>query len=841
MAFGAIVPSALGSVTAPTTLTLGTATSVTTALQPWGLYDCVPLPAKNEVLFMHGVEAMRLALEGDTYRLGLLAPPDGLTAAGPARATATLTFTAATNPADGDIFEVVAGTNVATRWTFKSTLSTSGSNVAEIKIGANLAATIANIEATFNGTGTAGTNYFYRSTVILFFSTWLGVIDFEISATTATVVTFRSKTYGTGGNDYTLTEITDSGASWAAATFSGGGAATGTAPDTGDYEYRLAYLRSHDGALSAFSSPAVAITQSTAGNVTLDAFPALVTKDDTDHWRSYRTLVGGRRYFKVKDSTSDPVTDDRSDTDISGAGSYEYDERIFRPRIAGYPQVGRFGALWRGRLWVGGALRSADYTTGTASVTEGSDSVTLGSSARPKADMIGRTFRVDDHTVDYIIVDVDASTPSLTLNRDYEGDTDASTTYTIIDARNPFALTYSEPQLENNFPALNIIEGITSSDTSGITGLAAMWDSLVVFTKTGVWRVTGNTGAFRLENIAEGMGCFGNHAVQAAGGSLYWIGPDGVWTWGGAGDPVCLSKPKGGDDESGIQGTVDRINLDEGDVVVSNYNPSTQAIRWWLPLDGETGNYHCLRYDVQTRSFALQTANGVTAAVTLPGPGGSFVTVTGCEDGTLWQIDAGDIDGAFGFEPKATVTGYTASTRTITASGASFPTSGDGLKGVPVVMLPDTGPPYEMGVVASNTGTTLVLASPPDTAPAADDFVLVGAIPLDVQTTFDYEQPELLKSVEAVTLAHKVESAATEVWCGACADNDVPAVFVPRSGSTADSALMTATDGQKHFWLYTARGRKLSLRFLSFVRGTPVRLRGYVLSIRTPALSEVEG
>ncbi len=128
------------------------------------------------------------------------------------------------------------------------------------------------------------------------------------------------------------------------------------------------------------------------------------------------------------------------------------------------------------------------------------------------------------------------------------------------------------------------------------------------------------------------------------------------------------------------------------------------------------------------------------------------------------------------------------------------------------------------------------------TAPTAGDYIIMGCIVLDAITTlFDWEQPELPKAVEACTLAHEIETTDTEVWCGAAADGNAPEVFVPRGGSTADAAVMSESDGEHHFWLYTAVGRLLQLRFLSFVRGYPVRIRGFQISIQTPELDEVEG
>lgn len=850
MAFGAIVPAALGAVTQGAALTLATPVSVKTGLVAWGLWDCISLPSINTILLCHGAEAMREYTQGAVYRVGIIPPTDGMTAASTAtQATVVLTLTG--DPATLDLIVLgLSGRSVSPQIRFKTAVDgSSGAN--EVLRGVSQDDTLANIKKYVMGTGTHGVEYYSQYIAVNGGSDTKveSVLDIEVSAIdlAANTITFRAITPGTAGNSYTSTNPVDGGGviTFASATFTGGTAGTGTDPSSGEYTYALGVGRVADGTLSGVQPTLVTMEQSGNFNVSAASFPAFTSRDDTDFYRLYRTLVGRKVLYKEEDSTATSATDIASDDDLVALGSYKYNERIFRSRFNGYPEIRRFGAIWRGRFWKAGLHRSADYGQSAMAVSVTNASATAdfsGSTGRPQEDWLGRTFRsgVAGDTIGYLIIDVDASAKTVTFNRVYAGTTAAALTgWSVRDLRGQFTLEYSESVLYNNFPPTNSIGPVTSPDAAGITGLVAVWDTLVVFTRTNVWRVTGDVGSFRLQNIGEGMGCFGNHCVQVAGGVLYWLGPDGVWAWAGAGDPACLSKPKAEEPE-GIQGTIDRINQDEGDVIVSNYNVTQRCIRWWLPLDGETTNDFCLRLDLTTYGFALQTASAVTAAATVPGPNGSFVTIIGDAFGTIWQLDNGYIDGAFAFEPKATVTGYAAATLTITCSAASFPTTGDGLKGVPVVILPVGGPPYEMGKIDTNTGTTLVLTAPPATAPVATDILLVGGIPLDVETAFfDYDRPEMLKWVEGATISHDIETKATEVWCAACGDNDVPAVFTV--AGVADSCLVNDATGEKHFWLYTARSRTLRVRLLSFLRGWPVAIRALVVSVRSPEEAEVEG
>lgn len=631
----------------------------------------------------------------------------------------------------------------------------------------------------------------------------------------------------------------------------------GSGPAIGSYQYGHQHLRTLDGALSGSSVVSTSIltrtvqygyllyTQTVANSVNLAAMTAFVAIDGTDYRRWLRTANGGDVLFKGADVTTTTASDSLTDAVIAGPGAYLYDERKFRLREAGYPVVGRSGILWRNRLWSAGAHKATDYTAGTALFTNGNATVTGSALARFKADMIGRTIqRTANSLEEILIVGVDEATPSLTLARNWPESTNAvGAAYRIRDQRDPFELFYTEPGLFNQSPPTNSFRAVYSRDPSGVMGFATLLDRLIVFTRTNVWVVTGDTGSFQARNVGEGYGCFGGGAIQATGYGLFWLGPGGVFAWSDPDTlPTNISKPLGAEADDGIQGTIDSINADEAPGIVSNYNPSSQKIRWWFPVDDEPTNRRCLRYDLQSRSFALHTAGDVTAALTAPGPGGRSVTITGDVNGCVWQMDTGYSDGAYGFEPVQEVSAWAVATRTLTVIGTALPTSGNGLAGVPVVILPQAGPPYQVATVLSNTSAAVVLTAPLETAPVAGDFALFGAIPLDIETPwFDRTQPELMKWLEAATLAHEVEVAATEVWCGAGADSGVAETYLVTGSTYPDHAPMDEEDGEHHFWLHTRRGRSLKIRFLSFARGYRVRLRGFVTSIRFPLLEEVEG
>lgn len=852
MAFGAIIPSALGAVTKPTALSLGTATDLTTGLASWGPCDVIPLPSLKAVMFTHGTEAMRHVMEGASLRTGLLAPPAGFTAADTAvKANSTLTLGAGagTLPNNNDTFNLGYNFSPTFRLVYWKTTLDTASTDQQVLIGANVAACLTNLSKLIEGTGTQGSEYFdgYQANIIGTYDPdyWHTGHKVELDTLTATTIKVRATTSGTGGNALYSSEGTDSANTqvWSnTPLMTGGAVGTGTNPGDGTFSYAEAHYRSTDAALSAISTPYVTFEKDGNTSVSIAAGTTFATRDATDYRRFMRTLSGADQFYQVKDVTGTTLTDDNTDDDLAFDGAFKYDSDIYRPRVNGYPVVGKFGAVWRASLWVGGADISADYTTGTATGTVDTTTVTLSAAARPKEDMIGRYFFTGEETTKYLIVDVTphASAPTLTLASPLRVGI-SGVGYTIRDDRDPFRLHKSVPTLINNFRPGDSFDGVTSPVQTGITGLVSIWDSLVIFTKTGVWRMTGGEGAYNLQPIGEGMGCHTGKAAVVVGGELYWIGPDGLWKWASDGAvPVCLSKEESPEPE-GIQATIDRINVDDAEIICSNYNPSSKKIRWWVPLDGEPTNRYVIRYDLQTRGFAVQTDSDITEARTVPGPGGSYITVAGDAFGHLWHLDLGYSDGFYGYEPVSVIANYTASTRKIGLTSTPYSTTSGEYDGMPVLILPAAGPPYEYGKIASSTSVQFVLTCQPSITPAAGDYIIPGGIVLDLESSFDYEQPELLKWIEGITVAHDVETLATELWVAAGVNNGTASVFVPRSGSAADSGLMTASDGEKHYWLRTARGRTLKIRFIGIARGGAIRLHGFVISIRVPQVEEVEG
>jgi hypothetical protein len=851
VAIGAISISTVGAQTAPAAInmTAGTVISVnSTSLlsKDYGIKDVVFFPSLRAVMFCDGLDFAWHIIDSAGYLTGPLAPSTAPTLT-PTAARATSVLTVSGTPANDDLIQIGLPGWLGAGYVYAKTTLDTASSANQVKIDGSAANFITNLQKLVNGTGTQGTEYWSGQIAIGGDGTPLGTGfqeygDVEVSTSNATTITFRAMTYGSVGNSYNSRFVVGSNFSFSATpTMSGGTAGTGTAPEAGDYDYGYAYVRMGPTGLEAVTgiSPTTSLDMGVNSNVAV-AMTASLARDGIGYYRPMRTLTDGTKYYKLDDTASTPYTDDNTDLAISGDFAEIYDASISRPFTAGYPDRRRFHATFKGAIFRAGAFLAGkrDDAT-TASVTGPSpgpatNTVTLSSGSSPKEDWIGRSFRVDATTDEYVITNVVESTRVLTLNRLYVGATNATASYTITDERDAFEIDWSAPLLPNNYPVTNSLKGVYSPDPTGVTGLTTSLDRLCVHTRTGCWDIIGEIDAgFQIVPVGEGMGAFTNLAVVNLEGSLYWLGPDGVFARGDRGIPRSLSSPEvtQSGQPLGISGTIDRINLDAADGIVGQFNPTENVIRWWVPLDESPYNSHVIVYDTQTGAFTLDDCGPVTAAGLVIGVDGRYHTVVGDAFGCLWQLDLGTSDGGHGtFEPVTTVSSYAASTLVISLSGTpALPTTGlEGARLIHVVAL--TGA-YQHATIRSTTADTITLVSPLTTAPVSGDKIIVGGIEFSVRTGHsNFAMPDGRKTLSSVTVDY-TEQDLGQLWCAAGYDINDPTIFTLRSGSV-DVAALTNDDGEHQFTFRRGKGRRFTIQFLALTPGYDVEIHGYVPVLR---------
>lgn len=785
-----------------------------------------------------GVNPLRLITKGGVYDCGGIGPNSGVDAAAvspvltpsAAKATATMTFTAATRPANNDTFQIggVDGTLFTVTW--KDTLSTSG-DAFEIKRGATLADCISNAQSLINGTGTDGTNFYFHQAP--FFGHPLGVdyhyfettAKIEVSNTTATVITFRCTTSGPPGNSCQLIEGTDGGASWAVVSFSGGSTGTGAAPGVGIYRYFYTWFRSVDGAETYRS----VIASCDNGGIGQIAISALTASADTtfDYIRIYRTTDRGVEFYLLGavPRASSTFTDDVEDKTL--ARSLPWDDLAFRSYPEGMPPRGLALALWKSRLWSLGARLHADYVRGTVAVTETSSTATLSVKGGTTL-MRGRTLQVAATSETYNILAANESARTLTLDRGYEGTTNGTASYTIMDDYDACAIRASVPFLYNQWPVDQSPGRVDTDDPRGGTALLATRSRLFAFSATSIAAVTGDgPESWEISKVGQGVGCVSPRMIVGVEGGGVFLSHDGFYAISPDETLVCISSPKAKEKEvaRGIDGTVARISWADVDQGYSYYDPVERVVVFGLPLDGSTVPNYEVVFDLQNSTWTTFKRAEWTDSCNATLPGGAPAILSGDREGTLWHVDIGESDGFYGTEAVQTLTGAQ-TVRTLTVTGTPFSTTGDAEKGKPVLVLYANGTTVAYGKVASNTNAALTLAEDLATAPAAGDQVVVGGIAWQAKSGFPtFGEEYRSKILKSVTVRHAPTTRGEYFFSFA---TDGGSFNLCPVGTSKGS--LTDTDGKvRHFTQWPGDTHAINLR--GFKPGGRATIRGGVFEV----------
>jgi hypothetical protein len=265
---------------------------------------------------------------------------------------------------------------------------------------------------------------------------------------------------------------------------------------------------------------------------------------------------------------------------------------------------------------------------------------------------------------------------------------------------------------------------------------------------------------------------------------------------------------------------------------VANYNRTGNVVRWFVPLDDSPWNSHVIVLDLQTGAFALDKCPPVTAVGTIVGPDGDFYTIVGTAFGEVFQLDVGTSDGAYGFDPLASYSSYAAATKTVTLTTTPLPTTGDGLKGIPVLKV-DADGDVETAYISTNAAGTFATVAPFTTAPTTGDTFIFGGIEWRLETSrCDYGSPESRKRLSSVHASFKTQSVAGQVWCYGAKDDDTGTVFNRRSDGLADVATLSSQwNGGKRFDLGKGAGRRQQFGFLAIAPGFDVKLLSWKAEI----------
>lgn len=811
------------------------------------------LPSLKGWAVANGVDPIRLIVRDAVYDCGILAPSAVMTTAvtGAARATATLECGAA-NPGANDRI-LVTVTYGSRTITFVAALDVSGASGDQVLIGADIDTTLGYLKALINGDPGSGATY-VNSLEALGFSAFefTGIECPSAVNTTDHSLLFRVTSYGAAGNTYLARIVLDTANGFTtglgtgffdtAGTFSGGSDATPGDPATGTYAYKPAYYRDATLGMSGLG-PEVSHTN-VADNIV--AVSGLTASEDAtvDYTRLYRTTKSGTEFRLAVQiaRAGTTATDDRSDDRLREYGNFPVDERAFRSYREGLPPKARWLALWNGRLFGIGRSRAAEYGRGTAAVTQtttGADNATVVlSGVNLSTRVLMRTFQVASTPQKYLILKASRTGSqqwTLTLDRGYEGSTNASASYAIRDESSAARLECSEPFLFDQWPTRNDAGEIDSDDDIGGTGLLATDDALYAFSRTTITRLTGNGPLdWQLHKVVDNVGCVaGNTIVGVPGFGWMWLGVGAIYSWGGAGQPSPVSSVGVGRNATprGIDATVARIAWAHVDQSYAVYDAEQKIVWFAVPLDGAAYPTHRLVLDLERPGrWSVDEISKHTAAGEVTGPDGKRVVLMGDALGRLWHDNIGTTDGAYGFVSVLTVA--TGTVRSATFSGTPLPTSGDGVVGAPLTIVYANGTTVRRKVV-SNANNSVVWDEDVATAPTSADQIAFGCIDADLDTgRFALDEDWRAKKLLGVVVSHGPEAASaasdtTKEYHFAFAEDQDTEAICARGWDRGD---LTNSEGRRRFqinrkaFLHKFRVRCLDPEATFYIRGFTLRV-----------------
>lgn len=737
------------AITEPSHIKWALPSAVSETWNPGAPVSTCRLPGGRGIMVANGIDPLRHVIDTTVYRTGIHAPeiaPASTQAANHANATLDLDDDGAGGSAehtivDGNLIwlgpvQVDNGHVIE----FVDTLSASPT-YNEVRIGSDNEETLKNFRSLIEGVEGDGTRWQSGP------GQSVAVIQalVEVTEVTSSTLSVRAAYWGEQGNDY-YAHLAVSG--WSNASFgasasvykemTGGANGTSGGPDAGTYRYFYTYVRTADG---AESGPSPKTTIRTMRDDVIDIGVSIVTEDaDVDFVRIYRTESNGKDFFRVGEvaavgssaTFSDDVANGIADGAIQSYGNVPYDEGAHRSYFEGHPPRCRFVARWKGMVWGGGAFIDADYSAGTANVTESSTSVVLSTLAVAASEMQGQTFQVDGDAVEYQILKVVESSRTLTLDRPYEESTDTTASYTIRDRRDPNQAYHSESNLPNQWHLTNNPGGVEpDDDDEGMTGMMATRDALVMWSRTGMWRITGEDKfSFSIHRVTGGKGCIGVPPVEI-NGVIYWVGPDfNVYGWDGYSVPRSVSTPTSSVDDAtpaGIDRTMARVNNASAHRGHSYYCPRTKTLRFNLPMDGSAVPNLAPVWDVgRPGAWTLDTLPSLTSSAGVTDRAGAPACLAGDLFGNVWHMDvgaAGNVDGFFGASSVLSVAA--GSTARLIELDSSAPT-GD-LTGTPFLWISAAGV-VERGVLEDGSGTSLSLMRDLSGVPADGDQVVIGGM-----------------------------------------------------------------------------------------------------------------
>lgn len=475
--------------------------------------------------------------------------------------------------------------------------------------------------------------------------------------------------------------------------------------------YATKYDRESD--LSPISNVADAQGQS----INLTSIP-VSTDTQVDARRIYRSQAGGTVPYlekTINDNTTTTVALTLSDASLGlkrrhpsgeeGAGSYS--PPYASPYLIGY----------RNTIIMGGSI---PYTLGTVNVQNGSATVTMNAPGVVNRSMEGKELRVVGDTQIYLVESVNTAGNTLVIrpidnlvSGVYKGSNNAVAVYQIIGDENALHTSFIDDDnvtRPHGFPA-ELVQTVTQGKAGDkITGLGLTSDAFLVCKRFSTHLGEGTYAPWTMSQISDAIGCAANDTmVQDEKGQALWLaGEQGVALCDGFTvtliSDILLNL---------FDGTHD-LGFNTAKYENAHAVYDTQKHWLWLFLTSKTATENDVvlildRSNANPERWKWYYFTGINAkSSTIVYDDNGIATIyIGDYDGFISTLNVGYNDGVQSGTLSGTPTGGTPIT--LVDTGASFYTTGSGLKAMSLVLYDTINKSFEQRKILSNTGTIITI------------------------------------------------------------------------------------------------------------------------------------
>lgn len=284
---------------------------------------------------------------------------------------------------------------------------------------------------------------------------------------------------------------------------------------------------------------------------------------------------------------------------------------------------------------------------------------------------------------------------------------------------------FSEENRPEHFNYNDTLPGINRNDGEAVMLLHSAAGVLIIAKETKTYLLIGDAPSnWRIELLDGSIGCGSHRSVTTVDGITRWWGRRGLIEWDGQGPLLVPGQIL-------LAPTISPLALNYGELaqVVSAEDPAQERILFALPTLGKTRNNIYLPFSTRLRCFESDQWDAIDAAslATVRDSDGASYCYAGGYKGQVFRWWDSDADGVRSATTMAgTVTSATSTT--LTVSGATFDTTGGGLAERYVTVIDPARSRIQRRRIASNTSTVLTLASGEDftDVPTSDWAFVVG-------------------------------------------------------------------------------------------------------------------